>query len=129
MLRSWHNFFFVSFDPGGLMTVDKPPLGLWVQAASAKLFGFAPLSLLLPEAILGVLRGRAALPACSRGASAAGRASPARWRCAVFPSFVAISRTNNVDALLILLMILACEAGVRACETRPLAARCCGAAR
>src|SRR5262249_31337008 len=24
MLRSWHNFFFVSFDPGGLVSVDKP---------------------------------------------------------------------------------------------------------
>lgn len=25
MLESWHNFFFVSFDPGGFVTVDKPP--------------------------------------------------------------------------------------------------------
>src|SRR2546423_979166 len=55
MLRSWHNFFFVSFDPGGLIMVDKPPLGLWLQAASAKLFGFGPMALLLPEAIAGVL--------------------------------------------------------------------------
>src|SRR5437016_2715023 len=55
MLRSLHNFVFVSFDPGGLVMVDKPPLGLWVQAASAKLFGFSPPSLLLPEAIAGVL--------------------------------------------------------------------------
>src|SRR5580700_5336908 len=55
MLRSWHNFLFVSFDPGGLVTVDKPPLALWVQAASAKVFGFSPLSLLLPVAIIGVL--------------------------------------------------------------------------
>ena len=50
MLRSLHNFFFVSFDPGGLMAVDKPPLGLWLQALSAKLFGFAPLPLLVPFA-------------------------------------------------------------------------------
>ena len=35
MLTSWHNFFFVSFDAGGFVTVDKPPLGLWMQAASA----------------------------------------------------------------------------------------------
>ena len=55
MLRSLHNFVFVSFDPGGLISVDKPPLGLWLQVASAKVFGFSPLSLLLPEAILGVL--------------------------------------------------------------------------
>jgi hypothetical protein len=48
MLKSFHNFLFVSFDPGGLITIDKPPLAVWVQAASAKLFGLSPLSLLLP---------------------------------------------------------------------------------
>jgi hypothetical protein len=47
MLTSWHNFFFVSFD-AGFVSVDKPPLGLWIQAASAWLFGFSGLSLLLP---------------------------------------------------------------------------------
>ncbi len=47
MLGSLHNFLFVSFDQGGLVTIDKPPLGVWPQAVSAKLFGFTPLSLLL----------------------------------------------------------------------------------
>ena len=56
MLTSWHNFFFVSFDAGGFVTVDKPPLGFWIQAASAKLFGFHGWSILLPEAVAGVLR-------------------------------------------------------------------------
>src|SRR5205085_3375698 len=55
MLESWHNFFFVSFDPGGFVTIDKPPLGFWIDTASAKLFGFSGLSLLLPEALAGVL--------------------------------------------------------------------------
>src|SRR5579883_2772619 len=55
MLQSWHNFFFVSFDPGGFVTVDKPPLGFWVQAASAKIFGFTAFSLFLPQAVAGVL--------------------------------------------------------------------------
>src|SRR5579884_1514362 len=41
MLQSWHNFFFVSFDAAGFVSVDKPPLGLWLQAASAKIFGFS----------------------------------------------------------------------------------------
>src|SRR5437016_6158443 len=41
MLQSWHNFFFVAFDPGGFVTIDKPPLGFWIQTASAKLFGFS----------------------------------------------------------------------------------------
>ncbi len=60
MLSSLHDFLYASFDPGGLVTVDKPPLSLWVQVLSAKLFGFSHLSLLLPEAIIGVL-GVAAL--------------------------------------------------------------------
>ena len=116
MLRSWHNFVFVSFDPGGLITVDKPPLALWVQAASAKLFGFSPLSLLLPEAIAGVLAvgllyrlldRRFGWQAALAGATV----------LAVFPSFVAVSRDTGVDPLLILLMVLACEAGLRAVES------------
>ena len=116
MLRSLHNFFFVSFDPGGLIMVDKPPLGLWVEAASAKLFGFSPLSLLIPEAIIGALGVLLLYRALARrlGGWAAVAGALA---LAVFPSFVAISRTTNVDALLILLMILACDAGMRAIET------------
>src|SRR5579875_3111347 len=55
MLDNWHNFFFVSFDPAGFVSIDKPPLGLWIQAASAGLFGFTGFSLLLPEAIAGVI--------------------------------------------------------------------------
>jgi 4-amino-4-deoxy-L-arabinose transferase-like glycosyltransferase len=39
MLDSWHNFFFVSYD-AGFVSVDKPPLGFWIQATSAYLFGF-----------------------------------------------------------------------------------------
>ncbi|HTE84266.1 MAG TPA: hypothetical protein VK821_06010, partial [Dehalococcoidia bacterium] len=39
MLQSWHNFFYISFDPGGFVSVDKPPLGYWIQTASAKLLG------------------------------------------------------------------------------------------
>lgn len=55
MLTSWHNFFFVSYDAGGFVSLDKPPLGLWIEAASAKIFGFSGFSLLLPEALAGVL--------------------------------------------------------------------------
>jgi 4-amino-4-deoxy-L-arabinose transferase-like glycosyltransferase len=116
MLGSLHDFFFVSFDPGGLMTVDKPPLGLWAQVASAKLFGLSPLSLLLPEAIAGVLAVAALywamVRAFGRSAALAGALA-----LAVFPSFVAVSRDNNLDALLILLMILACGVALRAVET------------
>ena len=36
------------------MSIDKPPLGFWLQAASAKIFGFTPFSVLLPQALAGV---------------------------------------------------------------------------
>lgn len=116
MLRSFHNFAFVSFDPGGLVTVDKPPIALWVQAVSAELFGFSPLSLLLPEAIAGVLAVallyRIFVPRLGPLAAISGALA-----LAVFPSFVAVSRANGVDSVLILLMLLACAATLRASET------------
>src|SRR5213595_2159922 len=54
MSSSWHNFLYGSFDPSGVMTVDKPPLALWVQALSVRLFGFRSLSILVPQALMGV---------------------------------------------------------------------------
>jgi 4-amino-4-deoxy-L-arabinose transferase-like glycosyltransferase len=54
MLQSWTNFFFASFDPIGFVTVDKPPVALWIQAASARLLGYSGLSILLPQAMMGV---------------------------------------------------------------------------
>ena len=32
MSTSWHDFLYASLDKAGLMTVDKPPLALWIQA-------------------------------------------------------------------------------------------------
>lgn len=121
MLRSAHNFFFVSFDPGGLITVDKPPLALWIQGASAAIFGFHPMSLLLPQAIMGVLTVAAMYWVIApRFGPAAGVASA--LALAVYPSFVAISRENGVDSVLILLMTLACGMGLRAIESGRLRA-------
>ena len=54
MSTSWHDFLFASLDKTGLMTVDKPPLAFWVQALSVRVFGFHPLSILVPEALMGV---------------------------------------------------------------------------
>jgi hypothetical protein len=49
MSQSWHNFFYNSFDPAGFIAVDKPPVALWIQVASVKLFHFHPLAVLIPE--------------------------------------------------------------------------------
>ena len=115
MLRSWSNFFFAASDPSGLITVDKPPLGLWVQALSAKVFGFAPLSLIVPEGVMAVLAVallyRIVAP---RFGVVAGLVSA--FTLATFPSFVAVSRDNGVDPLLILLMLGACGAALAATD-------------
>src|SRR5262245_66696565 len=54
MSQSWHNFLYNSFDPAGFLSVDKPPVALWIQVASVKLFGFHALSVLIPQALEGV---------------------------------------------------------------------------
>ena len=53
MLTSWHNLFFAAYEPGGSVTVDKPPLGFWLQAASAYVFGVNGTALALPQALAG----------------------------------------------------------------------------
>src|SRR6476620_9464886 len=54
MASSWHNFLYGSFDAAGVMTVDKPPLALWVQALSVKAFGWGSLAILVPQALVGM---------------------------------------------------------------------------
>ncbi len=116
MLRSWHNFFFVSFDPGGLVSVDKPPLALWLQAASAKVFGYSGVSLLLPEAAAGV---GAVFVLYLLVARHFGRTAGllAALALAVSPVSVAVNRDNNPDALFALLLVAAAWAGARAIES------------
>src|SRR5439155_7897269 len=53
MTLSWKNFFFGAVDPGGFITVDKPPVFLWIDALSARILGYSSLSLLLPSALAG----------------------------------------------------------------------------
>lgn len=116
MLLSLHNFLFISFDPGGMISLDKPPLSVWAQAISAKVFGFTPLSLLLPEAIAGVLCVGVLYLAMTkpfgRTAALAGALC-----LAVFPAFVAVDRDNNPDALLILLMTVSCWLSLKAIDS------------
>ena len=116
MLRSWHNFVFASFDPGGLVSVDKPPLALWVEAASAKVFGYSGFAILLPEALAGIAAVWLLYLLVARyfGALAGLLAALA---LAVSPVSVAINRDNNPDALFVLLLVAAAWAGARAVES------------
>ncbi len=119
MLTSWHNFFFVSFDPGGFVTVDKPPLALWIQTASAKVFGFSGFSLLLPQAIAGVISVYVLYCLVRRSfGPAAGLL--AALALAITPISVVMNRDNNMDTLLVLTLLLASWCVIKASETGSL---------
>src|SRR5436853_3578258 len=55
MSLSLHNFLYGVFTPGGQLAIDKPPVDLWFQVASVKLFGFSPEALILPQALAASL--------------------------------------------------------------------------
>ncbi|MDR3583797.1 MAG: glycosyltransferase family 39 protein [Desulfosporosinus sp.] len=107
MMMNLKNFFFASFDPAGFVTVDKPPLGLWIQTISAKLFGFSGWSIILPQALAGVISVWIIYYLVKRTfGSFAGLV--AALCLAVTPIFVASSRNNTIDNLLVLALLLAC---------------------
>ncbi|MCM3787238.1 glycosyltransferase family 39 protein [Domibacillus indicus] len=106
MTTNWKSFFYASLDSGNFITVDKPPVALWVQAISAKIFGVSDWSVLLPEAIAGVL----SVFVLYTIVKPVFGIKTARWAglvLAVTPIFVAVTRTNNTDAMLILTLLFA----------------------
>lgn len=113
MMKNFHNFFYASFDPAGFITVDKPPVALWIQTLSASVFGLSNFSVLLPEALAGVisviLMYVIVKPQFGRAA-----ALVSSLTLALTPVFVAVVRTNNVDSILILTLLIAAWALMRA---------------
>jgi len=116
MLQNWHAFFFNSFDPRGFVTIDKPPLGFWLQVASAKIFGFNGVSLMLPQAVAGVLSVAVLYHLVARAfGQVAGLL--AALALAVMPVNVAANRNNIIDSTLVLVILLGAWAVIRAAET------------
>ncbi|HEX4345701.1 MAG TPA: glycosyltransferase family 39 protein [Solirubrobacteraceae bacterium] len=101
MSTSWHAFLYGSFDQGGVMTVDKPPLAFWIQALSARAFGFNTWSLLVPQALMGVASVGLAYDMTRRMFGRVAGAT-AGLVLVLTPTMVAVSRHNNPDALLVL---------------------------
>ena len=104
--------FFNSFYSAGFVTVDKPPVGLWVQAAFAAVLGFKGWVLVLPQALAGI--GSVALiyfiVARPFGKPAGLVAALA---LAVTPVLVAVSRNGTMDTQLIFVLLLAIWAVLR----------------
>jgi 4-amino-4-deoxy-L-arabinose transferase-like glycosyltransferase len=115
MTESWHNFLFGSFDPAGVMTVDKPPLALWVQALSARVFGLSSWSILVPQALMGVAAVGFTWDLTRRRFGRVG-GFVAGVALTITPIAVGIFRHNNPDAIVLLCSVVALWAVVRALE-------------
>jgi 4-amino-4-deoxy-L-arabinose transferase-like glycosyltransferase len=115
MSSSWHDFLYAAFDRGGVMTVDKPPLALWVQALSVRAFGYHPLSVLVPQALMGMASVALVYDLVRRRFGRVG-GFVAGLALALTPMTVAISRHNNPDALLVLACLAAVWCTVRGLE-------------
>ncbi|MDQ0960339.1 4-amino-4-deoxy-L-arabinose transferase-like glycosyltransferase [Streptomyces sp. B4I13] len=113
--QSWKALFFGSLDAGNAITVDKPPASLWPMALSVRIFGLNSWAILAPEVLMGV--GTVAVVYASvrrRFSPAAGLIAGAVL--ALTPVAALMFRFNNPDAMLALLMAVACYFTARAIE-------------
>ncbi|MCY8398586.1 glycosyltransferase family 39 protein [Bacillus haynesii] len=105
MTQSFHNFFFASFDSSGFVSVDKPPLVLWIQTIFAKIFGVHTWSVILPQALAGA-GSVYLLYALIKPKFGKGAARISALVMALTPIAVAVSRTNNIDSMLVFTLLL-----------------------
>ena len=116
MLQSWKNFFFVAAEPGGSVTVDKPPLGLWTETASAFIFGVNGFAVVLPNILAGLL----SIPLIYRLVKkyvGPGAGLIAALIIAITPVSVAAERNNTMDGMLTFTLIVAAWSFLQAAES------------
>jgi 4-amino-4-deoxy-L-arabinose transferase-like glycosyltransferase len=116
MTLSFHNFFFGAMEPAGTVSIDKPPLDLWLQVASVELDKFNSTALKLPEA-LGGTAAIALLFAAVRRVFGVPAGLAAAAALAVLPVAVITARSDTMDAVMMALLVLALLSLVRAGET------------
>lgn len=109
-------FFFGSSDAANSITVDKPPMSLWLMSLSVRVFGLNTWAMLVPQALLGVA-SVALLRAVVVRRFGAAAGLLAGLVLALTPVAALMFRFNNPDALLVLLMIAAVWAMLRGVES------------
>jgi 4-amino-4-deoxy-L-arabinose transferase-like glycosyltransferase len=115
---NWEAFLWGSSDAGNSITVDKPPASLWVMALSVRVFGLSSWSILVPQAIMGVLAVYLVYATVRRsfgewcGLLAGALLATTPIACLMF-------RFDNPDALLVLLLCAATYCLMRALEYDP----------
>ena len=115
--ESWQALFFGSSDAASSITVDKTPLALWPMALSVKVFGLSSWSLLVPQALAGVAAVALLHATVRRATGSFGAGLVAGAVLALTPVAVLMFRFNNPDALLVLLLVGAAYATLRAVES------------
>ena len=119
MTLSLHNFFYGAFDPSASTSIDKPPIDLWLQVISVKLFGWSSVTLKLPEAIAGTaaipllydLVRRIAGPLAALGSAIT---------LALLPTAVVTARSDTMDSVMMLLLLAIAWLLVRSVQRRDL---------
>ncbi len=119
MLGSWSNFFFVAAEPGGSVTVDKPPLGLWIEAAFAYFLGVSGFSVSLPNILAGVF-SIPLLYAMVKKYAGELAGLVAGFVMAFTPVFIATNRNNTMDGMLVFFLLVAAWAFIQATEKQSL---------
>ncbi|HET8684235.1 MAG TPA: glycosyltransferase family 39 protein [Micromonosporaceae bacterium] len=116
MSQDWTAFLYGTVDPAATLTMDKLPGVFWVQALSARLFGFSSWSVLLPQLIAGAVTILVLYRVVRRWTGpTAGLIAAAVY--ASTPIVAALARTQIPDVMLVMLTVLAADAWQRAVAT------------
>lgn len=116
MTQSWHNFFYAAAEPGGSVTVDKPPLGLMIETVFALVLGVSGFSTSLPNILAGILSVPLMYHLVKKHfGELAGVV--AALVMALTPVVFAADRNNTMDGMLTFILILAAWAFIKAVES------------
>lgn len=114
--QDWKALFYGSLDAGNLITVDKPPLSIWIISLSVRIFGLNPWALLVPQALMGVATTWLIYKIIRRSHTSA----PALLGALIYattPVVALMSRYNNPEPLMGLLTVGAIFFVLRAIES------------
>jgi 4-amino-4-deoxy-L-arabinose transferase-like glycosyltransferase len=113
MSESWKAFFYGALDPGATVTIDKLAGSFLPQALSARVFGFHPWSVALPQVIEGVVAVLAMYRVVRRWAGVV----PGLLAAAIFtltPIAASMFGHSMEDGALTMCLVLAADAYQRA---------------
>ncbi|WP_212822896.1 glycosyltransferase family 39 protein [Catellatospora sp. TT07R-123] len=122
MSRSWTAWWSGAWDPAATTTFDKLPGTFWLQALSARVFGFTPWAVLLPSLIASVAAIAMLYVLVSRWLGP-GTGVLAAVFFATTPLVAALARTQIPDPVLIALLLgaaLTWQQATRTARTSPL---------